>query len=143
MPTGKPRKVESLKLVRDMEKLVMEVPVMEIFTPVLFNVGTKGLMLNTIFPSELVHVAGDGFGVMETVAQLPPTIPEHRGSVEGITVTVFDDVALQPPLIALYWIVNTPTPATEGLKLFPVIPAPVNVPPRVAGNSVTALDEVQ
>ena len=58
-------------------------------TPTLFTAGTNGLILKTIEPSEFVQVAGLGFGVITTVAQVPvPPPPPQEGSVEGSVVAV-------------------------------------------------------
>ena len=95
--------MESLKFVLEIVRFVVDMPWISIFTPILLIMGTNGLILKTILPFEIVHVAGLGLGTITTVAQVPvPTLPAQIGSVLNKTVTVCDVVDVQPPLVTEY-----------------------------------------
>jgi hypothetical protein len=97
-------------------------------------------MLITIFPFEIVHVAGLGFGTITTVAQVPVPPPEQSGSVANLTVAFIVPVAFGQPAKVYVTLIATTVPALPlGLNLLPVTPAPANVkvpPPTDADTKV-------
>jgi hypothetical protein len=91
---GKAGNAGSLKLVLAIVELVVEIPVIVIFTPDGFTIGVAGLILKLIDPLESVQVAGEGTGVITTVAQVPVPPPVQSGSAGDNT---FMEMAARVP----------------------------------------------
>jgi hypothetical protein len=64
--------------------------------------------------------------------------PVNVGSIDGATVTFRVLESVHPAEVTMYFIsYGPPTPATEGSKVDPDTPEPLNVPPAVVGVIVT------
>ena len=71
-----------------------------IFTPDGLTIGVAGLILKLIDPFESAQVAGEGTGVITTVAQVPvpPPPPVQPGLVDASTFINKVLFMVQPPL---------------------------------------------